>query len=198
MLQAAFYTLSTLISIYSLLCIIRVFLSWVPQLEYSPFGRILAGICDPFLNWFRRFPFARVGMVDFSPVIALGILSVGSMVFSKLATTGTISAGVIVASLVQVVWSFFSFLLNIFIICLAIRLVFDLMNRYSQSQFWVMLDRFLNPPIAWVTGLFHVNGRKLPSYRVSLILTLVMAVVLRVGIGLGVARLTVWLFSLPI
>jgi len=195
MIQSVCYTLSTLITAYSFVCLVRIVLSWAPHIEYSSFGRLLASLCDPFLNWFRRFPFARVGMVDFSPILALGALSVGSMIFSTIATTGQISLGIILASLLQVVWSFFSFLLNIFIIFLAIRLVYDFMNRYGYSQFWTMMDRFLNPPISYVTRLF-TSGRKALPYRTSLILTLVVMVVVRVGLEFGMKYLLVWLYGM--
>lgn len=197
MIQSVFYAFSSLISIYSFICLVRILLSWVPQFDYSPAGRFLASICDPYLNWFRRFSFARIGMVDFSPIIALGVLSVASMAFTTIARTGRISLGVIFAGLIQVLWSFFSFMLNILIIFLIIRLIYDFINRYSYSPFWTMLDRFLNPPIAWVTGLFfHKNGQL--GYRASLILTLVSTIIVRVGIGIGLRYLVRLLVSLPI
>jgi YggT family protein len=195
MIQSIFYTLSTLITIYSIVCLVRIVLSWAPQIEYSPAGRFLASICDPFLGWFRRFPFTRVGMVDFSPILALGVLSVGSMIFSTLAATGQITLGIIIASLIQVIWSFFSFLLNIFIIFLAIRLVYDFINRYGFSQFWSRMDRFLNPPISYVTGLFS-RGRKAFSYRASLIVTLAVTIIVRIGLGFGVKYLLVALYGM--
>lgn len=188
MFQSLFGAISALIKVYSAICLIRIVLSWVPEIEYSPAGRLISRICDPFLNWFRRFSFTRLGMVDFSPILALGVLSVGSMIFTRLSRTGTISVGIVIASLLQVAWSFFSFLLTIVIVFLAIRLIYDLMNRYGYSQFWTMMDRFLNPPIAWVTGLFG-GGRKPLPYRTSLIITLVFMVGLRIGLGIGIGYL---------
>ena len=78
----------------------------MPQIDQSPAGRFVAGLCDPFLNWFRRFSFTRVGMIDFSPILALGALSLGSMIFSTLASTGHITLGLVLAGLVQIIWSF--------------------------------------------------------------------------------------------
>jgi len=196
MFQSIFYTCSTLISLYSFVCLVRILLSWMPQFEYSPVGQFLAGLCDPFLNWFRRFSFTRVGAVDFSPILSLGVLSVGAMVFSTLAATGRITFGIILAGILQVIWSFFSFFLNIIILFLVIRLIYDLINRYSYSPFWSMLDRFLNPPISWVTHL--LVRRRTTSYRTSLILTLAVMVALRVGLEFGMHYLQVLLYSLPV
>ena len=141
--------------------------------ETSPFGRFLSGLCDPYLNWFRRFKFSRIGMLDFSPVLALGALSVASMAFSTLASKGRITIGVLLAGLLQVIWSFFSFFLTIIVLFLFIRLIYDLMNRYGYSPFWSMMDRFLNRPISWITGIFN-RTRKPMGYRASLVLTLVV------------------------
>jgi YggT family protein len=169
----------------------------MPQLEYSPFGRILSGLCDPFLNWFRRFSFTRIGSVDFSPILAFGVLSVASMVFSTLAATGHITVGFILAGFLQVIWQFFGFFLTLIILFLVIRLIYDFVNRFGYSQFWTTLDRFLNKPISWVTGFFNHSHRPM-GYRASLILTLVVAVVLRVGLEYGVQFLVKLFVSLPL
>jgi len=197
MFQSVFAALSAIIKVYSAICLIRIVLSWVPEIEDSPVGRFIAGICDPYLNWFRRFSFTRVGVADFSPILALGVLSVGSMILTRLSRTGTISVGIIVASLLQVAWSFFAFLLSVLIVFLAIRLIYDLMNRYGYSQFWTMMDRFLNPPISWVTGLLG-GGRKPLPYRTSLVITLAFMIALRVGLEFGVRYLIQLIANTPL
>jgi len=196
MLQSVFYSLSTLISAYSFVCLIRIFMTWMPQLGTTTIGHFIASLCDPYLNWFRRFPFTRIGMIDFSPVIALGVLSVASMSFSRLAITGQITLGIVLASLVQVLWSFVSFFLLLLILFLIIRLIYDIINRYGFSQFWTTLDRFLNPPISYITRLF-LQGRTV-SYRTSLILTLVFMVALRFGLDFGLAYVISFLMRLPV
>ncbi|ULQ60579.1 YggT family protein [Brucepastera parasyntrophica] len=193
-MQSLFNVISILVSFYSFVCIIRILMSWLPQTADTSFGRFISRICDPYLNWFRRFSFTRIGVVDFSPILALGVLSAVSMIFSMIAQTGRISIGFILGALLRVIWSFFSFLLLFFIIFLIIRLVYDLFNRYGYSSFWAMLDRFLNPLISYVTRFF---GRGI-SYRASLIVTLVILLVIRVGLGIGVEYLYNLLIRLPI
>jgi YggT family protein len=196
MLRSLFYTCNMIISAYSFACLIRILLTWIPQIEYSPVGQFFAAICDPFLNWFRRFPFARIGALDFSPILAIGTLSVASMVFSSLGATGRISIGVVLSSFVQVIWSFFSFFFILVIALLAIRLVYDLFNRYGYSPFWSTIDRFLNHPISYVTSLLN-RGRAPMSYRASLILTLITMTVVWLGLGVGVTYLSAFLYKLP-
>lgn len=196
MLRSLFYTASSLISLYSLLCVIRVLLSWMPEIESSQAGRLLAKCCDPYLNWFRRFSFTRIGMVDFSPVIAIGVLSVVAQVLPGIGVTGHISIGVILAGILDVVWSFFSFFLVMLIAALTTRLVYDLVNRYGYSPFWTMLDRFLNPSISRVSSFF-MKGKTLP-YRTALILTLAVTVLSWIILHYGVVYLRTVFYTLPI
>lgn len=196
MFQSLFSTISTVISIFSLVCFIRIMLTWMPNMEYSSVGKFLSGLCDPYLHWFKRFSFTRVGMIDFSPILGLGVLSVGSMTFATIAATGRVSIGIILAGFLQVLWSFFGFFLSILAIFLVIRLVYDLINRYNYGPFWTMLDRFLNPSISYVTQLIG-RGRTF-SYRASLIMTLIVIVALRFGLTFGVEYIQTILVSLPV
>ncbi|NLK60595.1 MAG: YggT family protein [Treponema sp.] len=200
MIQSIFYTLSTLASVFSLICLVRIVLTWAPNLEYSTAGRFLARLCDPYLNWFRRFSFTRIGPADFSPILALGTLSVATMVLSSIAATGRISLLVVAFALFQVIWSFVSFILSILVIFLFIRLIYDLVNRYGYSPFWTMLDRFLNPVISRVSGFFsYIFSRTKPfRYRVSLLLTLLTVLALRIALSFGVGYLYSLVMTQPV
>lgn len=63
-------TLITFISIYSYLLIIRVLLTWFPQINWynQPFAA-LSQITDPYLNLFRSI-IPPLGGMDFSPILA--------------------------------------------------------------------------------------------------------------------------------
>ncbi|AZJ21994.1 YggT family protein [Bacillus wiedmannii] len=74
--------LITAIEIYSWALIIYILLSWFPGAKESTFGEILARICEPYLEPFRRF-IPPLGMIDISPLVAIFTL--------KLATNGLIS-----------------------------------------------------------------------------------------------------------
>jgi YggT family protein len=69
-----FNTLATFITIYSSLLIIRVLLTWFPQINWynQPFAA-LSQITDPYLNLFRSI-IPPLGGMDFSPMIAILLL----------------------------------------------------------------------------------------------------------------------------
>lgn len=67
-------TINTLFYFYYLLIIIRIFLSWIPSIDwYSQPFEFLKNICDPFLNIFRGI-IPPIGMLDISPIIAIVVL----------------------------------------------------------------------------------------------------------------------------
>jgi YggT family protein len=66
--------------VYLLCILVYILLSWI-RLPYSIWGervqRFLYDVVNPYLALFRRaLPFARLGMFDFSPIIAIFALSV--------------------------------------------------------------------------------------------------------------------------
>ncbi len=64
-------SLSTFVQIYILLLIIRVLLTWFPNLDwYSAPLLWLAQMSDPYLNLFRRL-IPPLGGIDISPMLAI-------------------------------------------------------------------------------------------------------------------------------
>ncbi len=65
---------SSLFYFYYLLIIIRIFLSWIPSIDWlsQPFAGIRS-VTDPFLNIFRGV-IPPIGMLDISPIIAIILL----------------------------------------------------------------------------------------------------------------------------
>ena len=69
-----------MLQLYSMLIFIRILMSWVPLDPRNPFVETLSQITDPYLNIFRRF-IPPVGMMDFSPIVALLVLNAIARVF---------------------------------------------------------------------------------------------------------------------
>ncbi|MCP6762582.1 MAG: YggT family protein [Fischerella sp. CENA71] len=71
-------TLATFIQIYSTLLIIRVLLTWFPNINWynQPFAA-LSQITDPYLNIFRNI-IPPLGGIDFSPILAFLVLNIVS------------------------------------------------------------------------------------------------------------------------
>jgi YggT family protein len=66
--------IANFVAIYSFLILIRVLLTWFPNVDWynQPF-RLLSELTDPYLNLFRSF-IPPLGGMDFSPIVALLVL----------------------------------------------------------------------------------------------------------------------------
>jgi len=67
--------ISLVINILYFLLVIRIILSWVGADQYNEIVQIVYRVTDPVLAPLRRLPL-RIGMMDFSPIVAFIILSV--------------------------------------------------------------------------------------------------------------------------
>ena len=69
--------LAKLFYFYYLLIIIRIFLTWIPNIDWQsqPFAWIRS-IVDPFLNIFRGISPPIGGVLDISPIIAIILLQI--------------------------------------------------------------------------------------------------------------------------
>ena len=67
---------SNLFYFYYLLIIIRIFLSWIPSIDWTtqPFNGV-RNLTDPFLNIFRGI-IPPIGMLDISPIVAIILLQI--------------------------------------------------------------------------------------------------------------------------
>lgn len=189
-----FRILAGVISIYSILCVIRIVLTWIPSAIYSPFGRFLCALCDPFLNAFR-FSWLRLGSLDFSPLFALALLSGAALLCQTLGSGARITFALVLTLAIQIVWMIVSSILVFAIIFLAIRLVVFLTGADRQAPIWQQVDATLNPFVYSITKFF--SGGRPVAYKNALILSLVLLILLRVFGGLFIGVLVGFASAIP-
>ena len=139
--------LSFLVSIYMVIIFVRIMLTWFTGIASGGIQDFLAKITDPYLNWFRRFPILRMGFLDLSPIVALGVLSLVQRIFSTLAIYKTITIGIILAMVLQILWGAVSFILGFLIIMLILRLIAHFARVNTYSPFWRIIDTISQPVI---------------------------------------------------
>ena len=169
MIKFLITTLAQVIHIYSDLCIIRIFLTWIPQINYSSIGRIFSSICDPYLNLFSRLPL-RIGMIDFTAIVALTGLYLAESILGSISQTGFISLSVILSHLLLACWSIVSSLLIIFFLICLIRYLVSIFYKQSNNynSRWQILDNAIRN---YVFKLCHpFTFRKPISYNTALLL----------------------------
>ncbi len=189
----ALKTLSSLISVYMLVCLARVFITWVPSLAYSSFGRLLAQIADPWLNIFKKFnPLRRFG-VDISPIFAFAVLMLASNILNQIASSRHFSIGTIIGIIISMAWSVLSSLLTFFNIIVLVRLIATLLNK-NQGQIWQSIDQLLQPVINKVIPLFTKN--RFLQHKYSLMILLALGVIAQYGLGYAIAILSTVLLQI--
>jgi YggT family protein len=180
--QLTMRVLSALLMMYFFLIMLRIILSWVPgSSEGTHKIRDLVGkLTDPYMNRFRNISWLRFGMLDFSPVLGLAILSFFLYLTQSLSSGSIPSIGELIILIIQLVWGIIAFLAVIFAVTMLVRLV-TLYTIKGQRPNWIdRLDAFLFPRVSRILGLFT---NKAVSYPLALGICAFALLTLRFGIG---------------
>jgi YggT family protein len=176
---------------------VRIILTWFSGNSYGRPMEILCSITDPYLNWFRRIPGLRVGFLDLSPIAALAVLSMANRIFATLAHYGVITLGILLAMVLQALWSAFHFLLLFCIAVLVLRLIAYIGNINIYNPFWRIVDTISQPMLYRINRIFF--GRRIIRYLNSLIFSIAILAVLALALSIFLMpRLVRLLASLPI
>lgn len=119
--------IAILLSVYGILIWIRILLSW-----FSVFGRgegpvasTLGAIVDPYLRLFKKAKWMRYGSLDFSPILALLVLSVAQSLLGAYADYGILTWGMTIYVIIHQAWSYIGIPFGFFlVIVLFARLVY--------------------------------------------------------------------------
>lgn len=188
--------LASVTSIYMFLIFVRIILTWFSGVSYRRAIEILSSLTDPYLNWFRRFSFLRVGFIDLSPIAAMMVLSVVNNILFTLSRYGGISLGIVLAMLLSALWSALSFILGFFIIILGLRLFAFLTNQNIYISLWRIVDTISQPVLYRINRI--IFRRRLVKYLTGLLTSLAVLVVLMLVMRFGIAWVTLLLIRLPL
>ena len=79
--QAVATILEKVLRLYSFVIMMAVLISWVSPDPFNRIVQFLRSVTEPVFSWIRRrLPFAMVGMLDLSPLIALLLIQLFQMV----------------------------------------------------------------------------------------------------------------------
>ena len=174
LMKAALF-LSRLLALYSFIIWVRIFLSWIsPYPQPGSFTYYIAKAVDPYLSLFRSDK-ARIGALDFSPVIAVGILSVIESLLNVFGIYGTVTFGIILS---QIILAFWSYGVSIFLWISIIMLIFRTIASFSSNPAFYNMQSalsFTNPIISFVRRCF---GARIMKDRTLNIIALLVAIML--------------------
>ena len=156
------------LSLYMLLIMFRILLTWFQGPSFGRPLELLRSVTDPYLSWFRRFQFLRVGNFDFSIIVAIIVLSVFASITSRLAVAAAVTFGYVLALIIMRVASAASFFLVFFLIMALIRLIGGAVGVNTSGRFWITLDHLLEPVVHKI--ILSLSRGRFVSYRNALLL----------------------------
>ena len=137
--------LARLLEIYSFIIWIRIIVSWVrPYPRPGSFAYYMARIVDPYLGLFRSSK-ATIGVLDFSPIIAIGILAVVQSLLSVYGMYGFLTLGIILANIIYAFWSYG---LSIFLFFSIIMLIFKTIAAFTHNPMMYGMSGQFSDPIS--------------------------------------------------
>ena len=190
-----FNFLGLLVSIYMMVIFFRIILTWFTGFGNSGLIDFLSRVTDPYLNWFRRFTFLRIGFLDLSPIVALGVLSLLQRILGILAQYGRITIGIILAVIIQGLWGAVSFLLGFLIIVLLLRLIAALFLSDASGSFWHVIDTISQPVIFRIRSFLFKN--RFINFTALLAISTVGMVLVYFGLRVLFSLVSVSLAKLP-
>ena len=194
------YTLIVLVSniifLYTMMCIIRMILTWFPGAEYSTFGRILSNICDPYLNIFRKLTWLRIGAFDFSAAIGVCVFWAASSLIATIFIS-KITLGGILAAIVGLIWQIVRSVIGFLLFLLIARLIVLLVSKKSgYGTIWDSLDRAITPFIYKIVSPIS-RGRPM-SFIKALVISILVILILAVAGEYIMRYLNTMLKALPV
>jgi YggT family protein len=177
------------------LIFIRILLSWFSGAGFGAPMYFLQCICDPYLNWWRRFRIFKNSPIDFSPLLGLGFLSLARSILT-FSAFGRLTLGLALGFIVNALWVVVSWILFFFIAVLVLRLIAFLGNFNIYSPFWRLVD-FVAQPVMYRICRILFPGRII-SYLARIIVSIVVLLIIAAGLWTAVRFGMVLLRALPV
>jgi len=196
MIQTILSILAGALSLYTLFCFIYILMSWFPGARFTKFGHFMTAICEPYMGLFRKMGFLRIGNIDFSPIVSLGLLSLASAILAGIQHTGRVFFGGILGTILNSLWGIASSIIGIFTLLIFIRWIVLLINkgRTSYDSGWNQVDMLLNKISYKVAGTFT---KKVMSYQQSLLISWIAMLLILIAGHFLIAVLSTLCYRLP-
>ena len=164
-------------SIYIMLIFARVIFAWLRPNMFNPLVRFIYLLTDPYLKIFAGIRFLRVGLIDFTPLLAFYFLYLLQELSYKVLLTGYFSLELLVSLIIVLLFRFVYFILFIFIAATGLRLVFDIAGFRMNNVLVSVVYSLSEPAVRPFRNVLRVHAHG--SFDVSVVVSLVSLVLLR-------------------
>ena len=172
---------SVIVGFYSTLILVRIIVSWAVMIKrrggwnmgaeygFNPqegpsfldsADSFLGKLCDPYLGMFRGVKSLRRSTLDFTPVLALVLLNLLKSVLSMIAKMDNITVWIVIAIILDGLWSsLISFLLILLLILLIVRFFLGRSATPGADNLINSIDPILDAPVGRVYKIFFRKTR---------------------------------------
>jgi len=180
--------ISGFLMVYYFVILTSFILSWIRtstpgMLKFKGYINILT---EPYMKHFRNISWLRFGMIDFSSILAIILLSFLLFLTQNLAAGMFPTWYSLVFWVIMRIWSFVAF----FIMILAVVMIFRLITLYTMKGTrpnWIdSIDRFLFPLVSRFLGIFT---NKTVAYPLALGIFAAALIIFRYLAGWGLLEL---------
>ncbi|MGN0729849.1 YggT family protein [Treponema sp.] len=179
-----FKFISTLLSIYLLLCFLRI-ISTFARRTFGRVAEILGIICDPYIDRFCGIKIFCFGRFDLGPAISLCVLQLLSRIFLSL-SRGYISPLMIAESFIEPVYSIVSSILFFLTILFVIRLVLLILRPQNPRRIPGFLENQFDISVAFLAhkiSQFFTRGNPI-TYKSELIISTAVLIIIQIILNL--------------
>jgi len=195
-IQSIFMLASKAVSIYATICFIRIILGWFPEINYSSVGKFLSQLCDPYMNLFYKIPL-RIGMIDFTPILSLGLLTMLSSLLAEIARTGRIYIAGIICNIILLLWNAVATIGIILFLLFFVRYCVAIFSKSSNdyNSPWQNLDRYISKTVFKFAK--PISGKKPLSYKKALLRASIVTLLLLIAGQFAIVSITNLIAMIP-
>lgn len=154
-----FRFLQAAVMVYLMMVALRIIITWFRGTGHSAPGGLLVKATDPYLRWFQRLGFLRIGVLDFSPAAGILVLIVAGNLLQRLVAAERVSVGIVLAQVLVVTWSAASVIVTLFMIMTVARAFLAAMRWEEGGGLLRMLDHTLQPIVTFVSRRVSLGER---------------------------------------
>ena len=150
-----------------LILMLRIIVSWLMPNTFSKWTQYLYKLTDPLLNFCRQLGWLRFSVVDFSPLLAFGILYFFLRFFYTLATRNAVNIGLLVLfAMFEATREVLNSLSLLLFFACGIQLLLVVFETQMNNIFTQLVKSVTDPLVMYVRKLIPISHKS--SYVIYL------------------------------
>lgn len=189
--------ISAVLYVYTLVCLASVIMTWLPGVKFTKVGKFVSKISDPYMNIFSRKGWFRLGYVDFSPIVSIGLLTLVSTILANIQKTGKIYIGGILSTIIGSIWGIAQSLIGLLFLFIFIRWIALLVSHgvTPYDSIWTKFDQALNGIVYKICGTFY---KKPINYQNALLVSWIVVLSIDIIGWIAISVLIMFIEKMPV